>query len=162
MHHVCKGLLMVGQVCLMSACTFGLDFDYNPEVEQELIDRAVPIQPVVDVGMLTLNGDLQALIDTRIKSGWGANYKIQELRELLFNEDELNIRYDTGFTKTAQQTFDSRSGNCLSLTSLFIAAARHTGLDAHFEVVSVHPSWDYQSKTMIRYENVIATGRLDA
>ncbi len=92
----------------------------------------------------------------------GRAIKYRNSESFCFTKDELNIGYDTEFTKTAQQTFDSGSGNCLSLTSLFVAAARHVGFNAYFESVSVRPTWDYQRKTMIRYKHVVATGRVAA
>jgi len=46
------------------------------------------------------------------------------------------------------------------MTSLFIAAARYVGLDAHFQTVAVDPTWDHEGNTMIRYEHIVATGNL--
>ena len=78
--------------------------------------------------------------------------------ELLYGEDQLNVRYDAASTLSATDTFEARAGNCLSMTSLFIAAARYLGLDAHFQTVAVDPAWDHQGNTMIRYEHIVATG----
>lgn len=152
--------LLLSQLCLIGSCATGLNLDYNADNEQELMSRVVRGRSEVDAGMLALDAEVQALIDARIKSSWGAGHKVQELRKFLYHPDELAIGYDRGLTKTAQETFEARSGNCLSLTSLFIAAARHVGVDAHFQTVSVEPSWDYQLNTLIRYEHVVATGRV--
>jgi tetratricopeptide (TPR) repeat protein len=112
------------------------------------------------VNILALSPEIEDLLDSKIDSSWSTRNKLKALRELLYSKDQLNIHYDAASTLTAVDTFQAKSGNCLSLTSLFIASARHVGLDAEFKSVAVDPTWDHEGKTMIRYEHIIATGKL--
>jgi tetratricopeptide (TPR) repeat protein len=88
--------------------------------------------------------------------------KLRELKAFLFSEEELHIAYHASAIGSAVQAFDERVGNCLALTTLFVAAARHVGLDANYQIAEVQPSWDHQSGTMIRYEHIVVAGRLRA
>lgn len=110
--------------------------------------------------LIQLNEEIKNLLDGRISADWNAGRKLKALRELLLHEDELHIGYDASATRTASETFYARGGNCLSLTSLFVAAARHVGLDAYFLTVDVESTWDIQGMTMIRYQHIVASGRL--
>ena len=99
-------------------------------------------------------------LDRRINGDWSDSKKLRELRAYLFNEDELGIAYAAETTRTAMETLASRAGNCLSLSQLFVAAARHVGLDAHFQTVAISPTWDKRGSILIRYEHIVAVGKL--
>ncbi len=68
----------------------------------------------------------------------------------------------TRSTGTAAETFYNRKGNCLAISNLFIAAARHLGLEASYKTLSVRPTWEQAGLTLIRYEHIIAIGKLDS
>ena len=160
-HSVVIMFLLAIAVCMSSSCATRLDFDYSAADEQALLNRVLPNNQQLnsDAPVLVLSEGLRNQIDERIVAKWSSRQKIRELRKFFFHEDELNIQYNADYTKTAMETFETKSGNCLAMTNLFIAAARHAGIDAHFQTVSVKPTWDYQQNTMIRYEHVVATGR---
>ena len=63
-------------------------------------------------------------------------------------------------TLTAAETFESRVGNCLSQTNLFVASARYVGLDAVYEVAQLRPTWDHAGQAILRYEHIVASGIL--
>ena len=94
------------------------------------------------VDLLGLNDQVKALLDKKIKPIKNRYQRTEALHALMFSSDGLNISYSPDRTFTAQQTYDYRSGNCLSLASLFIASARYVGLDASFQVVNVPPDWE--------------------
>lgn len=123
---------------------------------------AVTVDAAVEVvgGILWLDDSVKALLDSRIDRQWQATRRLEALRELLFADAALHIQYSSSGTKTAMQTYTSGSGNCLSLTNLFIAAARYLDLSAQFQTVEVRPTWGQQGAVLIRYEHVVATGRL--
>jgi Flp pilus assembly protein TadD len=136
--------------------------------EYDEIDEASLLEEVLGEGMvplpdiLDLSTEFTALLDSRIASKWSSRHKLDELRKLLYGKDNLNIQYDASNTLAATETLKVKSGNCLSLTGLFIASARHVGLDAHYRTVAVDPMWNHDGNTMIRYEHIIATGTLAA
>jgi len=153
---------------LLSGCVSNMEFGYSDEeaaslTEDLLSGTLLGTQPSLvepEVNLLTLSDEFKALLDHEISQRSSSRQKIDTLRELMFGPDKLNIQYSANATLTAAETLSNRAGNCLSLTSLYIAAARHLGIDAEYHVVSVRPTWNFESMTMIRYEHIVATGRI--
>jgi tetratricopeptide (TPR) repeat protein len=50
----------------------------------------------------------------------------------LLSPRRLHIRYEGGYTGTAEEVFESRTANCLSFTSLFVGMARRAGIPAYY------------------------------
>jgi Flp pilus assembly protein TadD len=125
-------------------------------MQQVLADAAAPSS----ADFMYLDPAFKALLEQRIEANWSAPKRLAALRSYLFAEDELDIRYGEGVAKTAMETYESRSGNCLSLTNLFVAAARSIGIDSHFQPVDIKPIWGQQGAMTIRYEHIVATGQL--
>lgn len=96
----------------------------------------------LDVDVLAINDEVKTLLDTYIKPVHGQVERVEALHMLLFHDDFLGIDYDSAYTKTAQETYDSRLGNCLSLANLFVAAARYLDLPAKFQSVTVPRRWE--------------------
>ncbi len=63
------------------------------------------------------------------------------LVEALHNRGQLRLAYDAERTGNAAETFDSRSGNCLSLVLMTGAFARHLGLPITFRAVMLDPQY---------------------
>ncbi|MBD3647947.1 MAG: hypothetical protein HUJ31_10970 [Pseudomonadales bacterium] len=155
-------LLMGLCLSLLAGCLYTPEYNYSPAEEQRLVGAVLGDVLVEDdsTRLLGLNDEIESYLDGHIRDSWSDSHKLEELRALLFGEEHLNIQYDAATTRTAIETFEARQGNCLSMTSLFIAAARHVGLEADFEIVVVRPTWDHEGGTMIRYEHIVATGKL--
>jgi Flp pilus assembly protein TadD len=117
----------------------------------ELIDGAF---------VTTLDSGFEAELDANIDMRRTPRARLALLREYLFGAEGRQILYSRDGTKTAMETVSSGSGNCLSMTNLFVASARHLGIAAQFQAVPVKPTWDQQGDVMIRYEHIVATGRL--
>ena len=154
---------------LLGGCASTATYPYSAAQERQLTVEvmagaapAVTVDAAVEVvgGILWLDDNVKALLDSRIDRQWQATRRLEALRELLFADVALHIQYSSSGTKTAMQTYTSASGNCLSLTNLFIAAARYLDLSAQFQTVEVRPTWGQQGAVLIRYEHVVATGRL--
>lgn len=160
-----KYLLAISSIALLPACSTLPVYDYEPVEEQRLLTsvlspgESAPTTAGVDV--LTLNDEIRSQLDERIQNSWSDTRKLEALRHYLFSSDRLGIEYDPQETRTAIETYEARSGNCLSLTNLFIAAARYVGLDANYRTIEVRPTWDKSSGTVIRYEHIVATGNLN-
>lgn len=152
-------LLTVTVGCALVPPAIGTD--YSPGREEELLDQVLrgPGEPITQVDTLELNSDLKEYVDNRISRRWGPRRKLESLRKMLFGKENLNIQYDNAKTKTAIETFESRVGNCLSITNLFISAARYVDLDAHFQVVAIKPTWERSGSSMIRNEHINAIGK---
>ena len=152
------GILIVSLLC---GCASTLEYAYETEESKRLLAEALDdVQPESGLIMLQLSDEMQVAISNRIDTSWSKKRKLRELREFLYGADELAINYDAASTKTAIETYNSRRGNCLALANLFVASARHVGLDARFQTVEVRPTWDQSGGTLIRYEHIVATGKI--
>jgi Tfp pilus assembly protein PilF len=65
----------------------------------------------------------------------------QGLVDALYQKGELKLEYDSSMTRNASQTFEARSGNCLSLVIMTAAFARELGLNVNYQGVMVDDSW---------------------
>ncbi|HEU4853494.1 MAG TPA: tetratricopeptide repeat protein [Telluria sp.] len=63
------------------------------------------------------------------------------LIDALYSRDQLQLAYDTTATRTAAETFESKSGNCLSLVIMTAAFARELGLVPTFQAVLTGDTW---------------------
>lgn len=135
-------LALVGAVALMPLMTVA-DAAVAPKVVvAEKISVDLKLLPFVeDVDVLHLDDNVKAILDQSIVGISSKRERATTLHLLLFNSSYLGIDYGGGLTKTAQQTYDTRSGNCISLASLYVAAARYVGLKAKFQNVDVPREW---------------------
>lgn len=68
----------------------------------------------------------------------------------------FGIQHDARGTYPAAQAFARREVNCLSYTLMYVAMARHMGLDARVNDVALPPSWDLRgqdSLMLLRHVN---------
>ncbi len=119
-----------------------------------------PAGELESTDILAISPELKAFLDRRIDRQWKTSRKLKELRNILFSPDLFAIEYEAGETKTAVETWESRAGNCLSMTNLFIAMARYTGLDARYHLVETRPEWDRAGNTLIWTQHINSTGVL--
>ncbi|MFD2366927.1 tetratricopeptide repeat protein [Pseudoduganella sp. GCM10020061] len=63
------------------------------------------------------------------------------LIDALYTRGQLQLEYDTTATRSAAETFDSKSGNCLSLVIMTAAFARELGLHAGFQSAVSSDTW---------------------
>lgn len=141
----------------------GIVVGYSPGVQQELLKQALggPQDLIVPVDILEFGSELKQYVDSHIDRSWAPQRRLRGLRKMLFGSENLNIQYDSTKTRTAIETFETKLGNCLSMTNLFISAARYMGLDAHYQVVAVKPSWGKSGATMINNEHINAVGKIN-
>ncbi len=86
--------------------------------------------------------------------------QIRSLSALVLHPGLLGIDYDGRKTRTAAETFHYRTGNCLSLSILFVAMARELGIDARFQEVEIAPQWDRRGDIVFSARHVNVLGRL--
>ena len=155
-----RRVLLLGLVFQITACTM------TPIFESEegglMLDHLI-----ADIGtrdpseyLLRVTPEMQLELDTVIHPEWSQLRKFRALRRFLFAESEKNVQYRPDATLTAAETWAREEGNCLAISNLFIASARHLGIDARYQTVWVRPTWENEGVTMIRYEHIVAIGRL--
>lgn len=100
------------------------------------VDADIP-----NVNILALNDDIRALLDESITPIRNRKRRLDALVKVLIDKvkyDTVNDRYGT---RTAQETYDEGTANCLSFSNLFVAMARYVGLSAQFQEVPTPPNW---------------------
>ena len=114
--------------------------------------------PTVDV--LARDAAMDLFVETHVSGHRLSAARLRRLMNQLSREGYFDDSYDANKTQTAQETFHSRRGNCLSYTNLFIALARAAGLEAQYQIVAVPPTWNADAGMLIRnnHINVRLTG----
>ena len=73
--------------------------------------------------------------------------------------------YAASVTQTAADTFNTKIGNCISYTNLFVALARAANLRVSYQIVEVeHPAWNADTGLLIRNNHInllVQISRLD-
>ncbi|EWH10756.1 hypothetical protein DS2_06886 [Catenovulum agarivorans DS-2] len=67
--------------------------------------------------------------------------KIITIYDAIFKSEGFKIDYDMFTTASAAETFETKVGNCISLTAMFVALGRHVGLNARFQEANTAPIW---------------------
>jgi tetratricopeptide (TPR) repeat protein len=99
-----------------------------------------PLQAILptDQDPIKLSPEMKQFLDKKVDRGLPQMERLQSLVAAVFRDAELNFKYSAD-SRTAIETFTTRSGNCLSFTLLFISMARYMNLDARFREVEVAP-----------------------
>jgi len=100
------------------------------------IDSSIP-----DVDILALNDEIRSMLDASVAGIANPWIRLNALAGLV----SKNVRYDTEDdkfgTKTAIETFESGTGNCLSFINLFVSMARYVGLHSGYQDIRTPPNW---------------------
>jgi Flp pilus assembly protein TadD len=116
---------------------------------------------ITDEDLLTLRPKIAKFLLKHVPPGRARPTRLRLLIDALFSKDGLGIKYGNTHTKTAAQTFDTKSGNCLSFTLLFVSMARHVGLKAYFMEVAEVTSWDQRGDFVLNNHHMFAEVELD-
>ncbi len=109
---------------------------------------------IPDVDVLEFNVEMAQFLAEHVLASQSPTVRLYSLMDVVFSGKQLGIQYETAGTKTAVETFESRSGNCLSFTYLFVAMARHLGLHAYFQEVGEVLSWDRRGDVILRNQHM--------
>lgn len=96
---------------------------------------------IPNVDILALSDDIRALLDESITPIKNEKKRLYTLVEILINKVRFDTRNDPYGTRTAQETYDTGTANCLSLSNLFVAMARYVGLSVQYQEVPTPPNW---------------------
>jgi Flp pilus assembly protein TadD len=124
-------------------------------------DGRVPenyVPPPAPDDLLKVTDPMRAFVDRYVSRNAPRTRRLMDLANALLQPGLLGIQYDDAGTYTAQEMFRRGSGNCVSLSLLFVALAREVGLDARFQQVSIAPQWDRQQDVLVRYRHINVTG----
>jgi Flp pilus assembly protein TadD len=103
----------------------------------EFADHSIP-----DADILLLGKEVTALLDDTVMPLKDPRDRLNAIIALLNQKVRYDTESDKYATKTAMETFETGTGNCLSFANLFVAMARHAGLEAGYQQVSTTPNWN--------------------
>jgi tetratricopeptide (TPR) repeat protein len=110
---------------------------------------------VPDEDPFKVNEEMVRFLETNINRSGDGLQQLRNLVRVVFEENALGFKYDS-VTRTAIDTFNTRRGNCMSFTFLFLALARELGFDARLREVDVAPVWSRTGgfTTLVGHVNV--------
>ena len=82
---------------------------------------------------LTLTPEMMHFVNRYVDADWGPRKKRNRLIQAVFRKQHLGFHYDNNRTRNAREAFEDGRGNCVSLSLMFVALARHAGLRARFQ-----------------------------
>ncbi|MBI3525244.1 MAG: tetratricopeptide repeat protein [Betaproteobacteria bacterium] len=108
--------------------------------------------PAPDI--FALNDDMKVFLASRVTPQLGHSNAPRALINALYRNGQFRLEYDSKFTRTAVEAFESSRGNCLSLLVMTSALAKSLGLQVHYQKVLVDDTWSHDKDTLIRSEHV--------
>lgn len=108
---------------------------------------------LADVDMLAITPEIRAFLDEHVNRKGSQNERLAQLVVAIMGENRFKLAYDDS-THTAAETFESRRGNCLSFTNMFIAMARDLDLIAHYQEVEIPPDWSMSGQTYLLSQHI--------
>jgi hypothetical protein len=112
-----------------------------------------------DIDVLAVDSDMQAFVDEYVVQHRLSVSRLHQLLMTLDDQGYFDGTYEALNTQSALDTFHTKRGNCLSYTSMFIALARASGLQAYYQIVKVPPTWNATSGMLIRNNHINASLR---
>ena len=162
MHSKKNSFLLPIVFALLSACAGpAIVPDHTAISSQELL-RAMPltgdtdIPELRDIDVLAVNRDMLEFLDQHVNRHHGRTLKLYELLHAIITDYSFGLKYDET-TRTAQETFAARQGNCLSFTNMFVAMAREVGINATYQEIDIPPDWSHEGDIymLTRHVNVV-------
>ncbi len=149
MRNVHRCFLLSLAMAFLTACT-GLTIapDSRSLSTEELL-RAEPltgptdVPELEDIDVLALDQDMRDFLNEHVNPNRGYFLKMHDLIYAMISDGTFGLEYDES-TRTAEETFHARHGNCLSFTNMFVAMAREVGIDASFQEIEIPPSWSVE------------------
>lgn len=160
-------VLLAGAACSLQTpfqAQGHLDYEASLVTGERLFDTPVAPAEAPDSRVYEPSEAMREFVGTVTADARHNNARFRSLMAGLHGAGYFDAVYSANRTLTAAETFESKGGNCLSYTNMFVALAREAGLNARYQVVDVPASWDADSGFLIRYThiNVMVQGvRLD-
>jgi tetratricopeptide (TPR) repeat protein len=112
--------------------------------------------------VFAVNDGMRRYLQEEIGELLAARGRPKGLYEALYSRARLKIDYDAAHTRNAAQTFQARSGNCLSLAIMTAAFAKELGLTVRYQAVHAEELWTRSSGIYFssRHVNVTLGKRL--
>lgn len=139
------GVVMVLSVLLAGCASAPEPVAINPypALHDELFPsfEAFPVESEEEV--FALGDDAKVFVKraTTITSGNTHHKSVKSLISSIFDHSEMGLLYRNNANSTADSTFFNRSANCLSLSIMTYAMAKHAGFKTQFYEVDIPEYW---------------------
>ncbi len=132
---------------ILSSCALTPPPTALPNVDHLFIDTQFkpPSTPINADEVFALNDEMKRFIRVEMARQIKEKGTQGGLFDALYSDKQLRLFYDSERTRNAAETFDTRSGNCLSLVIMTGAFAKELGLRVHYQRVLVDESWTRNS-----------------
>lgn len=120
-----------------------------------------PAAPPAPEQLLQIPPALHALVRQRVDLHASREQRLEQLVQLAFDADGLNLQYDTKATHSVAESYATRRVNCLSFTLLFVALARDAGVEAQVQEVGRVLSWYEDGDALYNAGHVNVGVRID-
>jgi tetratricopeptide (TPR) repeat protein len=130
--------LLLTCTLLLSACASA------PPAAPPLFDDtgfAPPSAPVTADAIFNVDDAMRQYLRTEIARQARDKGPRRALFDALYAKGQLKIEYDSTMTRTAIDTYEARTGNCLSLVIMTAALAREMDVAVQYQSVPTDPSW---------------------
>jgi tetratricopeptide (TPR) repeat protein len=105
---------------------------------------APPSERIDAEDIFALTPEMKEFVHTRVAHETRHVGSSKALYYALYPKGDLRIDYDASTTRNARQTFEAKSGNCLSLAIMTAALARELNLKVQYQHVLVDETWSRQ------------------
>jgi tetratricopeptide (TPR) repeat protein len=100
-----------------------------------------PASPIDAGQVFALSDAMRQYVQTQVRQTTRNGNPRMALYEALYDKSRLKLEYDAAMTRNARETFEARSGNCLSLVIMTAALAHELGLQVRYQEVLGDASW---------------------
>lgn len=101
--------------------------------------QAQPVESLEEIFALT--STMKAQLNNAFATRSGNLSATKRLMMLILENGDKSVRYQSGATLTAAQTYKQLNANCLSLSILAFSMAEHLGLQGQFQRVHIPEYW---------------------
>ena len=91
--------------------------------------------------IFALNDEAKAFAKSAIKGKFKPKEQIYALVEHIFSRSDLNLLYRAEANTVANQTFQNRAANCLSMSIMTYALAKELGFGVRFQDIEIPEYW---------------------
>jgi len=102
---------------------------------------APPSEPVNGDHLFTVTDGMRRYLQDEVAHNLKGRDVRKALFDALYRKDKLKLEYDSAMTRNAQQAFEARTGNCLSLVIMTAALAHELGLEVQYQRVVTDDAW---------------------
>ena len=100
-----------------------------------------PASPIDAGQVFALSDAMRLYVQTQVRHAARNGNPRMALYEALYDKSRLKLEYDAAMTRNARETFEARSGNCLSLVIMTAALAHELGLQVRYQEILGEASW---------------------